>query len=347
MELFDENGYVNIREILHLNLPFTIVVGGRATGKTYTTLKTAVEDEIKFMYMRRLQSQADLINRPDFSPFKKLNTDLHWFIGTVPISKYNAGFYKQRLNEEQTSMECYGSPIGYTCALSTVSNLRGFDASDVDLLIYDEFIYEKHERALKNEGDAFLNCYETINRNRELDGRKPLQCILLANSTNMANPIFMSLGLVRIAQKMKEKGNRIYINNKRGIGLFMLDDSPISQKKRETALYKLTANSEFAKMSLDNEFSVEEIGRIKSLPLNQFKPIVAVGEICIYEHKTDRYFYCSTHKSGKPEVFGNGSADLTRFRKKYFYLWRTEYMANNIIFEEYVCQILFEQYFKL
>lgn len=346
MELYDKNGYVNIREILKLNLPFTIVVGGRATGKTYTTLKTAVEDNITFMYMRRLQSQADLINKPDFSPFKRINTDLHWNIATAPISKYNAGFYNQRLNEEQTGYELYGKPLGYTCALSTVSNLRGFDASDVDLLIYDEFIYEKHERALKNEGDAFLNCYETINRNRELEGRKPLQCILLANSTNMANPIFLTLGLVRTAQKMKETGNKTYLNYKRGIGLFMLDDSPISLKKRETALYKLTENSEFARMSLNNEFSVEEIGRIKSLPLKQFKPLVTVGELCIYEHKTEKYYYCSTHKSGNPETFGEGSAELSRFRKKYFYLWKTEYMSNNIIFEEYLCQILFEQYFK-
>ena len=139
MNLYDENGYVNIREILKLNLPFTIVVGGRATGKTYTTLKTAVEDNITFMYMRRLQSQADLINKPDFSPFKRINTDLHWNIATAPISKYNAGFYNQRLNEEQTGYELYGKPIGYTCALSTVSNLRGFDASDVDLLIEGDF----------------------------------------------------------------------------------------------------------------------------------------------------------------------------------------------------------------
>ena len=347
MNLYDKNGYVNIRDILHLGLPFTIVVGGRATGKTYTTLKTVIEDNITFMYMRRLQSQADLINRPDFSPFKKLNTDLHWHIGTVPISKYNAGFYNQRLNDNQDKMEAYGQPLGYTCALSTVSNLRGFDASDVDLLIYDEFIYEKHERALKNEGDAFLNCYETINRNRELEGRKPLQCILLANSTNMANPIFMSLGLVKIAQKMKEKGNTTYINQKRGIGLFMLDDSPISNKKRDTALYKLTEDTEFSKMSLDNEFSVEEIGRVKPQPLKLYVPLVAVGELCIYSHKTERYYYCSTHKSGNPETFGSGSAELTRFRKKYYWLWNREYMDNNIIFEEYVCQILFEQYFKL
>lgn len=347
MELFDKNGYVDIRKILSLKIPFTIVVGGRATGKTYTTLKTVIEDNITFMYMRRLQTQADLINKPEFSPFKALNTDLHWHIGTVPISKYNAGFYNFRLNEEQDKMEAYGLPLGYTCALSTVSNLRGFSAEDVDLLIYDEFIHEKHERDLKNEGEAFLNCYETMNRNRELKGRPPMQCILLANSTNMANPIFMSLGLVRITQKMKENKNPIYINNKRGIAIFMLDESPISKKKAETVLYKLTENTEFSRMALGNEFATEEIGRIKSQSLKLYKPLVTVGEITIYKHKSDRSFYCTTHASGNPETFGSGEAELTRFRKKYYYLWQREYMDNNIVFEEYICQILFEQYFKL
>lgn len=347
MELFSENGYVDIKKILSLKIPFTFVIGGRATGKTYTTLKTVIEERIPFMYMRRLQSQADLINKPEFSPFKSLNVDLHWHITTAPISKYNAGFYNSYMDYETNKMEIDAKPLGYTCALSTVSNLRGFDANEIELLIYDEFIHEKHERDLKNEGEAFLNCYETMNRNRELKGRPPMQCILLANSTNMANPIFISLGLVRVAQKMKETNNPIYINRKRGIAIFMLDASPISKQKQDTALYRLTENSDFNRMALGNEFATEEIGRVESKSLKAYKPYVQVGELCIYKHKSEHLYYCTTHSSGTPETFGSGEAELTRFRKKYYFLWQREYMHNNIIFEEYICQILFEQYFKL
>jgi len=46
--------------------------------------------------------------------------------------------------------------LGYTTALSTISGLRGFDASDVKIWIFDEFIPERHERAIKCEGEAFL-----------------------------------------------------------------------------------------------------------------------------------------------------------------------------------------------
>jgi hypothetical protein len=166
-------------------------------------IETVIEDEIKFIYMRRTQSQADLINKPEFSPFKSLNNDFGWKIGTDSISKYNAGFYQQIESDDR--LVCTGAPLGFTAALSTISNIRGFDASDVELQIYDEFIPEKHERPIKNEGAAFLNAYETINRNRELKGRKPLQCICLANANDLANPIFMELRLVRKAEQMRRK----------------------------------------------------------------------------------------------------------------------------------------------
>lgn len=343
MKIYQESGYIDIRKILATGLPFIFIVGGRATGKTYTSLETAVEDNIKFIYMRRTQSQADLINKPDFSPFKSLNRDFEWSIGTASISKYNAGFYRQE--KQDGEFVSVGAPIGYTCALSTVSNLRGFDATDVELLIYDEFISEKHERPLKNEGSAFLNAVETINRNRELSGRKPLQVICLANANDLANPIFMELSLVRKAEQMRRKKQEISIDRERGIGLFILDKSPISQQKKTTALYRLTDGTNFERMSINNDFSGEEIGRISSRPIAEYKPIVTVGEITVYEHKANRTFYVSTHKTGSPPAFGTGDAERARFRRIYQWVW-DEYMENNIEFEEYLCEILLTKIFS-
>ena len=153
--------------------------------------------------MRRTQAQADLINKSDFSPFKPVCDDKHIEITTAPVSKYNAKFIKDEV------------VIGYTCALSTIANMRGFDASDVKLLIYDEFIPERHERPIKSEGSAFLNAYETMNRNRELKGKRPLTVLCLANAFDIANPIFLELGLVGIAEKMKQNGLRFHPVNPR------------------------------------------------------------------------------------------------------------------------------------
>lgn len=341
MNIYQDSGYINIRAVLKMGLPFTFVIGGRATGKTYTSLETAVEDSIIFMFMRRTQAQADLINKKEFSPFKPLNSDHGWNITTKPITKYNSAFYDSIIEEGKEVVQ--GLPKGYTCALSTIANMRGFDASDVELLIYDEFIPERHERPLKNEGMAFLNAYETINRNRELKGRKPLQALCLANANDLANPIFMELNLVRKAEQMRRKGREISVDVSRGIAIILLNDSPISFKKRNTALYKLSQGSEFAEMSIENNFIGEESGIIKSRNLAEYKPIVAVGEICIYSHKSNNRLYVSTHRIGSPPTFGSGEVERKRFQRLYNWIW-FEYLANNIEFEEILCEILLTKY---
>jgi hypothetical protein len=339
MKIYLDSGYPDIRKLYALKVVFLLLYGGRGTGKTYGALEMAVADEIKFIYMRRTQTQCDLINKPEFSPFKSLNIDKGWSIGTKPISKYNAGFYNME------DGECVGSPIGYTCALSTISNIRGFDASDVNLIIYDEFIPEKHERPLKNEGAAFMNAYETINRNRELKGKPPVKVMCLANANDLANPIFMELGLVRKANLMKRKNQEYSIDTNSGIALIDMFASPISVQKGGTALYRLNRASNFARMALNNEFSGEEIGRIYPRPLAEYKPIVGVGEITIYQHKSNRLFYVSTHRTGSPPIYGTGDAERARFRRMYQWIW-DEYMENNVEFEEYLCEILLTKVFN-
>lgn len=339
MKLYQDSGYVNIKGIIDLGLPFNFVVGGRGTGKTYTALKTVKEDGLKFMFMRRTQSQAELINKPDFSPFKSLNADMGWDVVSKPITKYNAGFY------DAVEGEGEGLPIGYTCALSTISNVRGFDAHDVKILIYDEFIPELHERPIKNEGAALLNAYETINRNRELKGEKPLQLLCLSNSNGLSNPIFLELGLVKKAERMERKGQEFSIDRSRGIGIFMLNESPISDKKSNTALYKLARGSEFERMSIHNTFSDADTTNVVVRPLIEYRPVVAVGEICIYAHKNTGKMYVSTHCTGTPPRYTSGYADLARFRRNYVWIW-SEYLQNNVEFEEILCEILLTKYYK-
>lgn len=338
MNIYLDSGYLDMRKIRDTNIPFIFIVGGRGVGKTYGALDMVVEDGNQFMLMRRTQTQTDLINKPEFSPFKPLMRDKGYKIETKQVSKYNAGIY---MNMEEEG----GLPIGYTCALSTIANMRGFDASDVDILLWDEFIPEKHERALKNEAQAFFNAYETMNRNRELKGERPLQVIALANANDLANPIFIELGLVRVTQKMRKKGQETYINKERGIAIFLLDKSPISEQKSDTAIYRLTSGSDFEKMSIKNDFSGDKIGRVKSQPLQEYKPIVEIGDLCIYEHKSKRTLYASTHRLGSPTHFGTGDAERARFIRAFRWIW-DEYMENNIEFEEYLCEILLTKAFK-
>ena len=331
-KIYLPSGYLNIRGILSYKCTFNFIVGGRATGKTYGALDYVQDNNIKFMLMRRTQAQADLINKPDFSPFKPVCDDRHIDITTASVSKYNARFIK----DDET--------IGYTCALSTIANMRGFDASDVKILIYDEFIPERHERPIKSEGAAFLNAYETMNRNRELKGKRPLTVLCLANAFDIANPIFLELGLVGIAEKMKQNGRELYIDRDKSILILMPDSNKIMKEKSETALYKLTEGSEFKAMALNNDFIYNPTDNIKSLPLREFNPVVTVGEITIYKHKSKRLYYVSEHRTGNPPTFTTDEIGLKRYIKNYGMRFYRLYMQNCFKFEIMLTKSLFELY---
>ena len=336
MRRFLDNGYADIESILKLEMPFTFVLGGRGTGKTYGTLKYVIENNINILLMRRTQTQTDLINKPEFTPFKVLENDLLIDIGIKAVSKYSAAITK--IIDDTPFL------IGYTCALSTISNLRGFDASEIELLVYDEFIPERHERPLKNEGSAFLNAYETINRNRELKGHKPLQVIALSNAFDIANPLFRELDLIRVCEKMKLKNNNVYVNKSRGVAVIFLDGSEISRKKADTALYKLTTNNNYNEMALNNNFVYNSVENIQSMNLKEFRPICGIDTIYIYKHKSENLYYVSEHKSGVMPYFANDETNINRFISKFGSNLYKRYMSNQFKFENQVAKTIFEWY---
>ena len=337
MSLFLDNGFVNMPRLFASRLPFIFVVGGRGTGKTYGALahvrKQALDGK-KFIYMRRTQDQVDKISQDDFSPFKSIDE----LTGTITTVQKMAGKTFSFIDAQSDKT------LGYCFALSTFAKMRGFDASDVSTLVFDEFIPEKHERPIKNEAEAFFNAVETINRNRELTGMEPLQCVLLSNANNMGNPLFLELGLVSRATKMLSKGVDTYRDEKRGLMLVIIQNSPISEAKKQTALYKLTEGSSFQKMAIDNDFD-EKCSNLRHAPLKELRPLVGVGEITIYTHKSENWLYVSTHRTGSPPTFSSSIAELNRFRLQYMWVWEA-YMMRRVYFEEYLCELLLAKYLR-
>lgn len=339
--IYLENGYLDMKKLIFLPVPYIFIVGARGTGKTYGALKTIVENDMKFMYLRRTQTQLDIVTDPEYSVFRPLNKDLGWSIMPRRILK-GCGFY-HTTEAEDGSIIFEGAPIGYAQALSTMHNLRSFDGSDIDILCYDEFIPEHHAKKIADEGAAFFNIYETLNRNRELEGRPPIKCVCMANSDTLANPLFMYLGVVQKVESMKQKGQVISLNKDKGLALVLVEHSPISKKKSETALYKLTAGTEFDKIALENEFAELNYDSVRPQSLKEYRPVAALGELCIYKHKSNPIYYVSTHISGAPKRFTTSDADIARFKKRYYYLW-TVYLKNKILFEDSSSEVLFNSY---
>ena len=70
MSVYLDNGYLDFGKILSYNVAFNFLVGGRGIGKTYGALKYVVDNNIPFVFMRRTQTQLDVLMKDEYQPFK-------------------------------------------------------------------------------------------------------------------------------------------------------------------------------------------------------------------------------------------------------------------------------------
>lgn len=334
-DIFLPSGYLDFERIMKFPEPFLFVVGARGVGKTYGVLKYCVEKREKFIYSRRTQKQIDLINTPEMNIFKPYNMDAGTEI--LPV-KTGAGLYAYRESAG-------GKEYGVNMALSTFANFRGFSAADVSVWIYDEFIPEASERPIRNEGAAFLNAYETINRNRELNGAEPVKVVCLANSNTIDNPLFMELQIIDPVYRAQKSGAGEYVDQKRGVRVILVTASPVSEAKKDTALYRLTAGTSFAEMAVENKFSDVGLQETSSRNLSEYVLHTAIGEICIYKHKSRKEYYVTGHRSGATaRDYSLSDTDLERFRRNCWPVWMA-YLSYRVIFERVSFELIFCRYF--
>ena len=118
----------------------------RGPGKTYSTRRYMKENGIRFVFIKRTIEDiktlcATGIRRGvdfDVSPWVPLNRDFGWNVQPVPILKGIAGFYE--CDDEDKP---HGDPIGFAVALSATKDIKGFDMSVADFIVFDEFIPRK------------------------------------------------------------------------------------------------------------------------------------------------------------------------------------------------------------
>lgn len=307
MNLYLSNNYLDMGAIISAPYPFIVVISARGGGKTYGTLQYLVEQDLRFIYLRRSKTILDIVTDPRYQPFKKLNSARGWEI--VP-EKAGSGLpvFKDMLAPDQPV-------IGYAAALSTFANVRGFDASDVDVIVWDEFIPEPTERLLFNGFTAFANALETIGRNRELEGMAPLKVVLLSNSDLIYGDVVEGFHLGDELLQMQEHGIEV-LEHSPDMLLIMPKLEAYAAAKADTALYRLTEGSSFSEVALGNRFPVEDRSMIKRRPLSEYKPVCRISGLCVYKHKTGRSYYVTDHVSGDPPAYEATEADHRRYLRE-------------------------------
>lgn len=329
--IYADNGYFNPEAVDVLNCTFNIILGGRGTGKTYGLLSKYVQEHSTIIYLRRSDIQRQISSSEQFTPYKTILESLG-FEYTIPKDKIKS-IYTEDFK------------IASFLSLSTFSNIRGFDTSEYSAIVYDEFIPERTDSRIRNEYESLLNLYETVNRNRELQGKSPVKMWMLANSNTINSPILYGLGLINKILEMQDKNQFTYIDKDRSLSLTMLHNSPVSNKKQNTALYKLSGTGAFNDMSIGNIFSDKSVV-VKKEDIRAYRPLVKVGELYIYEHKSKGVFYVTFKLSGTFNFsYSIDTHGLNNFRKKYGFIYE-DYLLGYVLFESQEIEYLFNEYLK-
>ena len=160
----DNELYISIPRTLSYNALWNFILGMRGGGKTYGSLKYAIEQHLKykkkgikwqFMYVRRMKTELDKLTvMRNGRLFKAVEKE----------------FPDHQLKAESNTLYCDGEIIGYSQPLSTASILKSDAFPNVNLIIFDEFIIDNRGtyHYLKDEVTKFLDLYETVARGRDV-----------------------------------------------------------------------------------------------------------------------------------------------------------------------------------
>lgn len=272
------------------NQPFNFIIMPRGTGKTYHLLEKAYTEEqkdetgqSKFIYMRRTKTELKMVTNPQFFPFKSLNNDKE--LGEYTKYSDDLGIATFFNSDDRIN--------GYGIALNDMGNVRGGDYSDVTTIIWEEFIRSKYSRKLiKNEADDFFNLCETVIRNRQILGLKPLTVYLTSNATTLDSDVLRMLGLDKVIMWMRKTGRNVYNNKDRRYHVEDWRETPITHRKEDTDLYALTNGTEFYEHALHNEFAYDSMANVVgAVKLLEYKPYVRYENITIFKHKSELKLY--------------------------------------------------------
>ena len=244
--------YIDIEnsDLANLNILF----GARGPGKTFSVLKHRIEDSIndeteqsKFIWLRDTEAVVKKIAAGNSL--------------TQPIEQKTPGFPHVELIKREGDYHFILNPksdnwreLGHLMALSTFHNARGVSYEDVIDITWDEFIPEEGTIIKKNQGQIFLNMYESVNRNRELEepAKPPVRITFLSNAEDIFSDVLEDLGVSYLIEDMNITGNRVYRDA--DIWIEMIDAAEFREKKKDTFIYRINKNQKFKDKALNNKF---------------------------------------------------------------------------------------------
>lgn len=286
----------------------------RGPGKTYSALRMCVEEKVPFIYVKRTNKDIDFIcsssrfktkTKKDPSPFAPLNRDFKWNIKPVKIMEGFAGFYE--CDDENNPLS--DEPIGYALSLNKVIDVKGFELSFCEYLIFDEFIPLKGQVVKKAEGEMLLSLYMTVSRDRQARGRGPLKMILFANAEQLVTPITSTIEIVDDIALVDYMNERYMYIEERGILLHHItkEECPLLEEEKE-GIYKGMQGTAWFDNAFGGNFSTVDYTNVKrDKRLTGYNCIIAVKYkrkwIYIYYSKNNSDLYASSKPATAKNIY--------------------------------------------
>lgn len=252
-----------------------IVWSRRGPGKTYSSLWESYQHKIKPIYMKRTIDDVDLIcstNEEGFdpSPYAPINRDKGTNIRPVKIKPGIGAFYQFIEGSPD------GEPVAYILAMNAIKKFKGFDFSECDWIIFDEFIPQLGERtsAGNKEGQLLLDLYMTVARDRQKRGKAPLKLILFANAEEISTPVTNELEVTDSMAVMQATGKK-YILMDRGILLHHIteEEFPLSDKEK-TGIYKGMEGTAWHDKAFGGAFANNDFSNIQHRSIKGYRCMI-------------------------------------------------------------------------
>lgn len=265
-----------------------VVWSKRGPGKTYSGLWYSYGHRIKIMYTKRTVEDVNLIcaggeRSATLSPYKAINRDKGTNIKAEKIQDGLGAFYECAEDGEPV-----GDYVALIMALNKIKTVKGFDASDIDWLLVDEFIPQIGERTSAGikEGELLLDLYMTISRDRVKRGLPDLKLILFANAEEIATPITNTLELVDDMAEMNATGERIRYLADRGILLHHItnEEVPLTEKEQKSGIYRAMADTNWGRKSFGGEFANNDFSNVQRCSIKNMQPLIHL------KHKNHNYY---------------------------------------------------------
>lgn len=302
-----------------------VVISSRGRGKTYSILDKARRENKQIMYLKRTNDDIAFICREcenendiDTSPYYPINRDKGTNIRGFNIDKGIGGFWNCDYDENGV-IHRTGLPVAYAVSLNAIKRVKGFDASNCDWIVLDEFIPQLGERVLHTEGELLLDLYMTVSRDREKRGKDHLKLFLFANAEEISTPITNTLEIVDDIANLCASGRSHFYNEERKIMIHKITDTEVPlTAKEKTGMFSTMANTAWASKSFGGNFANNDFSNVIKNNLKGYR-----GFIHLHYKNSDYYIYEQNNKyyGSKIRTKCNLSYDLNKENdRKRFYI---------------------------